>query len=49
MTRRAYWQIDLDAIKVPGAPGICSGGCQVRVSCERCLRTILYVLWALMI
>lgn len=32
MTRRAYWQFDLDAIKVPGAPGTCSGGCQVRAS-----------------
>ena len=37
VTRRAYWQIDLDAIKVPGAPGTCSGGCQVRASCA-CLR-----------
>ncbi|KAK9833322.1 hypothetical protein WJX81_006416 [Elliptochloris bilobata] len=28
VTRRAYWQFDLDSIKVPGAPATCAGGCQ---------------------
>ncbi len=31
MTRRAYWQFDLDEIKVPGAlVPACAGGCQAR-------------------
>ena len=31
VTRRAYWQFDLDAIKVPGALApACAGGCQAR-------------------
>lgn len=28
MTRPAYWQFGLDAIKVPGTIGLCEGGCQ---------------------
>ncbi|KAK9794929.1 hypothetical protein WJX73_010113 [Symbiochloris irregularis] len=28
VTRPAYWQFDLDAIKVPGTIGVCQGGCQ---------------------
>ena len=29
MTRRAYWQFDLDAINITGsAPNACKGGCQ---------------------
>jgi len=31
VTRRAYWQFDLDEIKVPGAlVPACAGGCQAR-------------------
>ena len=28
MTRRAYWQFDMDGISVPGTLSPCSGGCQ---------------------
>ena len=28
VTRPAYWQFDLDAIKVPSTIGVCQGGCQ---------------------
>ena len=28
VTRQGYWQFALDDIKVPGAGGVCAGGCQ---------------------
>ena len=28
MTRRGYWQIALDGVKVPGVPSTCKGGCK---------------------
>ena len=28
MTRRGYWQIEMDSVKVPGASGSCKGGCK---------------------
>ena len=27
VTRRAYWQFDMEGVKVPGANSPCSGGC----------------------
>ena len=28
VTRRGYWQIEMDSVKVPGASGACKGGCK---------------------
>lgn len=28
MTRRGYWQIEMDSVKVPGASGACKDGCK---------------------
>lgn len=28
VTRRAYWQFDMEGISVPGTLSPCSGGCQ---------------------
>ena len=28
VTRRGYWQIEMDSVKVPGASGACKDGCK---------------------